>query len=44
MEPDVREEIAQRALSAAAKASRRERDQIVFPGSVLIGSGHAPPS
>jgi SAM-dependent methyltransferase len=40
MEPDVREAIAQRALSAGASASRREGDQIVFAGSVLIGSGH----
>jgi SAM-dependent methyltransferase len=43
MEPAVREEIAQRALSAGAKASRREGEQIVFAGSVLIGSGHTPP-
>jgi hypothetical protein len=42
MEPDVREEIAQRALRAGAEASRREGDQIVFSGSVLISSGHAP--
>ena len=42
MESDVREEIAQRALSAGANASRREGDQIVFAGLVLIGSGHAP--
>jgi SAM-dependent methyltransferase len=44
MEPDVREEIAQRALSAGARASRREGDQIVFAGSVLIGSGQRPPA
>jgi SAM-dependent methyltransferase len=43
MEPDVREAIAERALSAGASASRREGDQIVFAGSVLIGSGHTPP-
>jgi hypothetical protein len=42
MEPDVREAIAQRALSAGATASRGEGDQIVFAGSVLIGSGHRP--
>jgi ubiquinone/menaquinone biosynthesis C-methylase UbiE len=42
MEPEVREEIAQRALSAGANASRREGDEIVFAGSVLIGSGHTP--
>jgi SAM-dependent methyltransferase len=42
MEPDVREAIAQRALTAGASASRREGDQIVFAGSVLIGSGHTP--
>jgi SAM-dependent methyltransferase len=42
MEPDVREAIAQRALSAGANASRSEGDQIVFAGSVLIGSGHTP--
>ena len=43
MEPDVREAIAKRALSAGANASHREGDQIVFAGSVLIGSGHTPP-
>jgi ubiquinone/menaquinone biosynthesis C-methylase UbiE len=43
MEPAVREEIAQRALDAGARASCREGDQIVFAGSVLIGSGQAPP-
>jgi hypothetical protein len=42
MEPDVREAIAKRALSAGADASRHEGDQIVFAGSVLIGSGHTP--
>jgi SAM-dependent methyltransferase len=42
MEPDVREEIEQRALSAGASAARRDRDGIVFAGSVLIGSGHTP--
>jgi len=42
MEPDVREQIAQRAMNAGAQASHRDRDQIVFPGSVLIASGRAP--
>ncbi len=42
METDAQEEIAQRAISAGAKASRREGDEIVFSGSVLIGSGHTP--
>jgi SAM-dependent methyltransferase len=43
MEPDVREAIERRALTAGANASRREGDQIVFAGSVLIGSGHTSP-
>ncbi len=43
MEPDVREEIAQRALSSGAKVARREGAEIVLPGSVLIGSGRTPP-
>ncbi len=42
MEPGVREEIEQRALGLGASASRRDRDGIVFAGSVLIGSGHTP--
>jgi SAM-dependent methyltransferase len=42
MEPDVREQITQRAMDAGAQASRRDGDQIVFPGSVLIASGRAP--
>jgi hypothetical protein len=42
MKPDVHEEIVQRALHAGADAARREGDQIVFTGSVLIGSGHTP--
>ncbi len=42
MEPDVREAIAQRALSAGVSGSRREGDQIVFAGSALVGSGHTP--
>jgi SAM-dependent methyltransferase len=41
MERDIREAIARRALSAGANASRRDGDQIVFAGSVLIGSGQA---
>jgi len=41
MEPDVREQIAQRAMTAGAQASHRDGDQIVFSGSVLIGSGRA---
>lgn len=43
MEPDVRDAIAQRAIAAGASASRREGDQIVFDGSVLIASGRTPP-
>jgi SAM-dependent methyltransferase len=43
MEPEVREEIEQRALGLGASASRRDRDGIVFAGSVLIGSGRTPP-
>jgi hypothetical protein len=42
MEPNVREEIKERALKADASASRNDVDQVVFPGSVLIGSGHTP--
>lgn len=42
MEPNVRDEIAQRALRAAESASRPDGDGIVFRGSVLIGSGHTP--
>src|SRR3984893_11902944 len=42
MDPEVREAIAQRALRAGASASRSEGDQILFDGSVLIGSGHTP--
>jgi SAM-dependent methyltransferase len=41
MEPDVREQIARRAMDAGTQASRRDGDQIVFPGSVLIASGRA---
>jgi hypothetical protein len=42
MEPDVREQIAQRAMDAGAQASRRDGDRIVLSGSVLIASGRAP--
>jgi SAM-dependent methyltransferase len=42
MEPDVREQIAQRAMNAGAQASQRDGDQIVFRGSVLIASGRTP--
>jgi hypothetical protein len=42
MEPDVREAIARRALSAGAGASRSAGDQILFVGSVLIASGQTP--
>jgi len=42
MEPDVREQIARRAMNAGAQASRRDGDQIVFRGSLLIASGRAP--
>jgi SAM-dependent methyltransferase len=42
MEPEVREQIAQRAMDAGARASRRDGDGIVFSGSVLIASGRAP--
>jgi SAM-dependent methyltransferase len=43
MEPDVRDAITRRALGAGANASRREGDQIVFSGAVLVGSGHTSP-
>jgi SAM-dependent methyltransferase len=42
MEPDVREQIAQRAMDAGAQASHRDGDRIVLPGSVLIASGRTP--
>ena len=42
VEPDVREQMAQRAMDAGAENSRRDGDQIVFPGSVLIAAGLAP--
>jgi SAM-dependent methyltransferase len=41
MEPDVREAIERRALAAGELAARREGDQIVLGGTVLIGSGVA---
>jgi SAM-dependent methyltransferase len=44
MEPDVREQIARRAMAAGAQASHHDGDQIVFPGSVLIASGRSPQS
>jgi SAM-dependent methyltransferase len=44
MEPAVREEIAQRAISAGANASQRDGDDVVFTGWALIGSGRKPPS
>jgi SAM-dependent methyltransferase len=39
MEPDVREEIHQRALHTGRQAARSETDGIVMDGSVLIASG-----
>jgi SAM-dependent methyltransferase len=42
MEPDVREAIERRALSAAESSCRSEGDQIVLAGSVLIATGRAP--
>ena len=42
MDPDVRAQIAQRAIAAGASASHRDGDEIVFAGSVLIGSGRTP--
>jgi SAM-dependent methyltransferase len=42
MEPGAREAIAQRALSAGAKAARRDGDQVVFAGSVLVAAGRKP--
>lgn len=43
MEPEVRDAIAERALSAGASASDCENEEIVFAGSVLIGSGRKSP-
>jgi SAM-dependent methyltransferase len=42
MEPEVREQIAQRAMDAGTAASRPDGDGVVFAGCVLIASGHAP--
>jgi hypothetical protein len=42
MEPDVREAIKQRALSAGEASSRGEEDSIILDGSVLIGCGRTP--
>jgi SAM-dependent methyltransferase len=42
MEPDVRDAIAERALSAGAKSARREGAEVVFAGSVLVGAGRKP--
>ena len=42
MEPDVREQIARRAMDAGAEVSHRDGDQIVFAGSVHVASGRAP--
>jgi ubiquinone/menaquinone biosynthesis C-methylase UbiE len=40
MEADVRDAIGERAMQSGARAAASDRDGIVFPGSVLIGSGH----
>jgi SAM-dependent methyltransferase len=42
MEADVRDAISVRAQKSGAQAAVSEADGIVFPGSVLIGSGHKP--
>ena len=42
MEADVRNAIRERAMQSGAKAAVSEQDEIVFEGSVLIGSGHKP--
>ncbi|MEA2458400.1 MAG: hypothetical protein QOC95_1372, partial [Thermoleophilaceae bacterium] len=42
MEPEVRDAIRQRAVSAGAAAARQADDGIVLDGSVLIGSGRTP--
>ena len=41
MEPDIREAIEHRALAAGERVARRDGDQVVFSGTVLIGSGVA---
>ncbi len=43
MEPDVREEIAKRAIERGAEVAAPYDDGIVFAGSVLVGSGLKPP-
>lgn len=43
MEPDVRDAIATRARQAGEGAAIRQGDELVFAGSVLIGSGHKAP-
>jgi SAM-dependent methyltransferase len=40
MESDVRDAIGERAMRSGAQAAASGKDGIVFPGSVLIGSGH----
>lgn len=42
MEPEVRDAIRQRALSAGAAAARPADDRVVLDGSVLIASGRRP--
>jgi len=42
MEADVRDAISVRVKQSGAQAAASEGDGIVFPGSVLIGSGHKP--
>jgi SAM-dependent methyltransferase len=42
MEPEVREQIAQRAMDAGAETSRADGDGVMFSGSVLIASGRTP--
>ncbi len=39
MEPEIREQIAQRAMDAGTAASRPEREGIVLDGCVLVASG-----
>jgi SAM-dependent methyltransferase len=43
MEQDVREAIEQRALRAGEAVARRDGEEVVFAGSVLIASGAAAP-
>ncbi len=44
MEANVREAIAQRAKRSGAERVSHDADGLVFPGSVLIGSGQRPPN